>query len=357
MKRKAKDEVKILKKGTIIGILVAIGIIIAGVIGSVSLYKHNENIKKNNIKPVTKVSDTKEQANDKKTAQAKVDNAKKENTIGEVGGKTTNHNYPTTDVIGQYNSYTIPKYIQEIEKTNYDTDYYWDTSMQNINSTLQGWYNQYQEKDIKTILDNESNIPSYLVRLAVMHPESIPFVAGYHGYKLNNPISLDGYTKEGKIPLFQQWDKQWGYDWYGNGPIAMDGCGPTSLAMIIVGLTGNMNANPRTVAQYSANNGGYSWNHGSNQDLFTGVAEHFGLVAHQISGNQIIEQLKMGRPVMMSCHAGNFTLSGHIIVLSGVTPDGQIIINNPDSIKDSMQTWSLQTILNNMNYAYSYSKA
>lgn len=353
---KTKDEVKNLKKGIIIGVLIAAGIIIAGAVGSVALYKHNESIK-NNIKP--KVSATKEQTSDKKPTKAepKAESAKKENMVGEVGGKTTNYNYQTTNSIGQYNSYVIPKYIQEIEKTNHDTDYYWDTSMENINNELKSWYQKYQAKDIKTILDNEANIPSYLVRLAVMHPESIPFAAGYHGYKLNKPISLEGYTKAGKIPLFQQWDEQWGYDWYGNGPIAMDGCGPTSLSMIIVGLTGNMNANPRVVAQYSANNGGYSWNAGSDQDLFTGVAEHFGLVPHQISGDQIIGQLKMGRPIMISCHAGNFTLSGHIIVLSGVTPDGRIIINNPDSIKDSMQTWSLQTILNNMNYAYSYSKA
>ena len=331
-------------KKKMIGVIVAI-IVVAGIASIILVNKHTDNSVKSNPTVTKAKINTIDNLPKKKEAKAHTE---------QVGGKDTNYKYSVTSAIGQYNSYEIPSYIKDIEVKNYDTDYYWHTSMDNINKELSSWYEKYHIDEIKTILDNEKNIPSYLVRLAVMHPESIPYAAGYHGYKLNKPISLDGYTKEGKIPLFQQWDKQWGYDWYGNGPIGMDGCGPTSLSMIVVGLTGNMNANPRNVAQYSDKNGGYSWNAGSNQTLFTNVARHYGLIAQRVSGNEIISELKKGHPIMVSCHAGDFTLSGHIIVLSGVTSDGRIIINNPDSIKDSMKTWSLQTILNNMNYAYSY---
>lgn len=319
-------------------IIIGLAVAISAVVGlSIGIYEHNKS------------TDKKVQIQEPK----KVVNEKVLQT--HIGGNDTNYTYLTTQGMGQYNSYVIPSYIADIEKTNHDTDYFWNTSMENIINELESWNEKYHASDIKTIIDNQANIPSYLIRLAVMHPESIPYVAGYHGYKLNGQINLKGYTKEGKIPLFQEWDKQWGYDWYGNGPIGMDGCGPTSLSMIVVGLTNNLNDNPRVVADYSAKNGGYSWNAGSNQNLFTTVAEHFGLTPHKIDGNQIIQQLKLGRPIMVSCHAGEFTLSGHIIVLTGVTANGDIIINNPDSIKDSMKEWSLNTILDNMNYAYSYS--
>ncbi|MGL5068516.1 MAG: C39 family peptidase [Sarcina sp.] len=339
-----------MKKKIIISALVIAGIVAISV--GAFVYSKEKNITK--VQPKI-VSNNNVKLVENTKIKEKTKEIIKDEYPGEVGGKPTNYEYPTMVALGQYNSYEIPNYIHDIQKTNYDTDYYWHTPMSNINKQLNEWYEKYKIKDIKDILDNEKNIPSYLVRLAVMHPESIPYAAGYHGYKLNTPISLKGYIKEGKIPLFQQWDKQWGYDWYGNGPLAMDGCGPTSLSMIIVGLTGNMKANPRMVARYSAENGGYSWNAGSDQDLFTGVAEHYGLVPHRVSGEEIAQQLRLGRPVMVSCHAGTFTLSGHIIVLSGITQNGQIVINNPDSIKDSMKTWSLQTILDNMNYAYSYS--
>lgn len=252
------------------------------------------------------------------------------------------------------NPNAVPEYIQEIEEVNHDTDYWWDTSMSNIIQELQKWNDKYHSKDIETILNNQNQIPSYLVRLAVMHPESIPYVAGYPTKKMNQPINIENYYKKGQIPLFQQWDKQWGYDWYGNGPIATDGCGPTSLSMIIVGLTGNLEANPRAVADYSANNGGYTWNQGSNVNLMLSVAEHFGITPHKVNPDDIIQQLKMGRPIIVSCHAGAFTLSGHIIVLSGIAQNGQIEIKDPDSVKLSNETWPVSTIINNMNYAFSY---
>ena len=44
---------------------------------------------------------------------------------------------------------------------------------------------------------------------------------------------------------------------YGNDVIAIEGCDPTSVAMVIAGLTGKNNITPYDVATYAYKNGYY----------------------------------------------------------------------------------------------------
>lgn len=312
-----------MKKKQIIGIIVA-AVIIAGVGG---YYGYADTLNSNATKEKAKI----EHVDDKKVENNKIDEVKKPNVLS-----------PT---------------IKDLDKVDCDNDQWWDASQEELLNKLSGEAKKYNDKDIQSIVDNANVIPSYLIQLAVMHPESIPYVAGYPTRKLNAPINIESYYTPGKIPLFEQWDKQWGYDTYGNGPIAMDGCGPTSVAMVIVGLTGNLNVNPRVVAQYGENHGGYVYNQGSSALLMTSVAEHFGVKAKEINESEVKASLRAGHPVIVSLGPGEFTLTGHIIVLSGITKDGRIIMNNPDSIKDSESTWSLQDINNSARAYYSYTKA
>ena len=69
-------------------------------------------------------------------------------------------------------------------------------------------------------------------------------------------IDITGDYVESQTPLFIQWDKRWGNYAYGrSGTIGSSGCGPTSLSMVVVGLTGDTTVNPKVVSDWSAANG------------------------------------------------------------------------------------------------------
>lgn len=317
-----------MKKKYIIAVLILAAAIIFGLSAATAVSNRKEaTIKANNEKKITQ-----EQVIKKQTEIKKLDNEKK------------GANY-------------LPPAIKKIDETNYDTYQWWNASEGQLLTQLSLEAKTYNDSQIESIVKNANEIPSYLIRLAVMHPESIPYVAGYQTRKLNQPINIDNYYTPGKIPLFEQFDKQWGYDFYGTGPLATDGCGPTALAMVVVGLTGNTSINPKVVADYSVNHGGYIDNQGSTWDLMTGVASHFGVDGTQIPESEVISELKAGHPVIVNVGPGLFTLTGHYMVLTGVTPDGKITLNDPDSIKYSQETWNFNQIAQSAKAFWSYSKA
>ncbi|MGL5822290.1 MAG: C39 family peptidase [Sarcina sp.] len=344
----------------------------AGLIIGLSFYAYNYN--KNMPKPqkqnvqVVKANDQSTQVNTSKNENTKKPEVEENNvnkdskksidhSVNDLNTKSPNNFEVQGNSWNSYDSYVLSPTVTQLDKTDFDTKYWWDTSEANLLQQLQNEYEKYKDPNIKIILDNAKNIPEYLIDMAVMHPEYIPFVAGYMNRKLNQPIDISKYYVKGRIPLFEQYDKQWGYDQYGLGPIAMDGCGPTSLAMVIVGLTGNTKINPRVVAEYGQAHGSYTPNVGSNALLMTNVAEHFGLVPQRIQPNQVIENLKEGHPIIAALGPGKFTLSGHVIVLVGITKDGKIIINNPDSVVYSREAWNLSTITDCARGFWSYTKA
>ena len=133
------------------------------------------------------------------------------------------------------------------------------------------------------IYDNRDKYPTVLLRSLCNNAEMLEFVKGY--------LSADGLAhghltkkecKE-KIPLLLQWDQRWGYVSYGSSDIALSGCAPTCLSMVIVGLTGNHNATPDKIAKYAQDNGYYLKGTGTSWSLLTEGASHFGVVGREIS--------------------------------------------------------------------------
>ncbi|MGL5695106.1 MAG: hypothetical protein ACRCXA_13570, partial [Peptostreptococcaceae bacterium] len=117
--------------------------------------------------------------------------------------------------------------------------------------------NSKEYPKISQILNNINSYPMSLINLASNNIETIDFVADYINYstKITEEISIKEDYKTGEIPLFIQWDKRWGYDKYGDEFIAVNGCGPTCLAMVAVGLTGDTEINPKVITNYSEKNG------------------------------------------------------------------------------------------------------
>ena len=316
-----------MKKSYIIGAVALACAVVAAIGGSVYYY---ENGKKVSSELVQKQDKSKVDTNKKVDKEVNKEEVQKPNTLS--------------------------KTIMEIDKENYDTYQWWNASEGQLLEKLSSEAKEYKDEQIQSIVDNAKEIPSYLIRLAVMHPESIPYVAGYPTRKINQPINIKPYYTPGKIPLFEQWDKQWGYDQYGEGPLATDGCGPTSLAMVAVGLTGNTSINPKVVADYSETHGGYVPGEGTSWSLMSNLAPHFGIEGKRIPESQVIDELKAGHPVIAAMGPGIFTLTGYFMVLTGVTPDGKITLNDPDSIKYSNETWNFNQIATSARAFWSFTK-
>ncbi len=214
----------------------------------------------------------------------------------------------------------------------------------------------------KKILSNLDAYPSELLELAAEKEETIEFVSNYPENTSSlskEKISIKKDYEKGEIPLFMQWDERWGYDKYGNDFMAINGCGPTALAMVVVGLTGDIDVNPKVVADYSRENGYLVDEVGSSWTLMSEGAKHFGVEGKELSLNPSIikSTLKKGTPIIASMKSGNFTKKGHFIVLTGITEDGKIIVNDSDSKIRSEKQWDIDVFMNETANLWKFEKA
>ena len=134
------------------------------------------------------------------------------------------------------------------------------------------------------------------------------------------------------IPHFKQGgDSPWANHIYGSGPMRQTACGPTSMAMIISYITGKT-VLPPTLADWSMSHGYYVWKAGTSWTFYDAVAREYGLTSTQISvtAESISSHLKAGHPIIASMTPGVFTQVGHFIVLRGITPEGKILVNDPN---------------------------
>ena len=151
--------------------------------------------------------------------------------------------------------------------------------------------------------------------------------------------------EQGRIPLLLQWDERWGYGIYGDDMIALSGCGPTVIAMVAAGLTGDDTVTPYKVAQFAAENGYYAGDSGTSWSLMTEGARQFGIYGEELglSADAVFSALEAGHPVVCSMSPGDFTTTGHFIVLTGIE-DGRIRVNDPNSRKRSEKLWDFDRL-------------
>ena len=53
---------------------------------------------------------------------------------------------------------------------------------------------------------------------------------------------------------------------------------------------------------------------------------------------------------------GHFTNNGHFIVLRGITENGKILVNDPNSREKSKKEWSVSIIVSEAKGAWAFSK-
>ena len=209
-----------------------------------------------------------------------------------------------------------------------------------------------QERTLK-----EEGVPQSLIDLYERNKEARQFVLDYEKNKdKHEAIDISKEVRDGEIPLFLQWDERWGYETYGDDYMAVTGCGPTALSMVYTGLTGDTSLNPYEMAKLAQNNGYYVNDSGSSWNMMLGLASQIGLDANEISldENSIKKELSAGNPIICIMGPGDFTTSGHFIVLTGITDDGKVQVNDPNSVKNSQKTWELDRIMSQMRDLWVY---
>lgn len=203
----------------------------------------------------------------------------------------------------------------------------------------------------------EQGYPESLIALVERNPETKDFVLDYPKYKGLEEIDISKDVMKGEIPHFLQWDERWGYETYGSDFLAVTGCGPTCLSMVTCGLTGDTQWNPYEVAKMAEDNGYYVDGSGSSWALMSSGAEKLGLTVSSVifDAEHIRATLEAGQPIICVMGPGDFTNAGHFLVLTGVDKNGDIILQDPNSVERTKQHWDVQKLMNQMKNLWAYS--
>lgn len=160
-----------------------------------------------------------------------------------------------------------------------------------------------------------------------------------------------------KPTSYLQTDTRWkNYNYSANREkktIGSAGCGPTAAAMVIATLK-NKNVTPVTTAEWSMSHGYKALNQGTFYTYFIPQFAVYGIECKRINTSNLygkssstahteaLAALKNGNWVIACMGKGNWTSSGHFILLYGYE-NGYVYINDPASTKATRikNTWAL----------------
>lgn len=212
---------------------------------------------------------------------------------------------------------------------------------------------------IKEIYQNHSQYPQQLLEALANNPEMADFAAMYTT-KSQITTGFGAITEaeqKQEFPLFLQWDPRWGYAAYGESCVGLAGCGPTCLSMVMFYLTGDTSFTPDRIAEYSMKNGYYVKGSGTAWALMQDFPSMYGVTATEISASEqnMKAVLDSGKVIVCAMRGGDFTTSGHYIVIYGYDAAG-FMINDPNCVARSNKRWSFREIQYQLKNIWAYSR-
>ena len=220
--------------------------------------------------------------------------------------------------------------------------------------TILDGLNNSDDKEIQEILKSKDKLSFSYLALLYRNPSAKLFIKD----KLENR-TVDNFIGESvdfkrDIPYYLQWDRRWGQKKYTDENIAINGCGPTSMAMVISGLLKDDSITPVEMAKYEE----YAEGSGTGWQYFTEVPQKYGIKVKELSTNEKIykDELKNGRPIIANVGPGDFSSIGHYIVLVGVDEDGMFIINDSSSPTNTNEKWSFERLKPQIKNSWSFDK-
>ena len=162
-----------------------------------------------------------------------------------------------------------------------------------------------------------SGHPESLQKLYRENFETADFVASYFKLKdKKKEVSLKAYKKTTGVPLFLQWDKQWGYLQYGDDFAGVNADGPMCVAMVGYYLTKDEKFSPDKMISFAADNGFY----------ISGKGTHYKLITEGITDSRVyrlhrqvkISLLLFSRDILLSVTWVPVSLHRRLIMLLSV---------------------------------------
>lgn len=168
------------------------------------------------------------------------------------------------------------------------------------------------------------------------------------------------FVWSGELPMFYQYLEPWASHPFNGSNIGRAGCGPTTMAMVVSGLSSQIPeemdkdkdgvATPIEMADWTMANNLSVIGSGSKHELIPKASEKAGLTCSEeyYDGDRAYNDLKDGKVVVILIHAGitHPNTEGHFMVLTGLDENGNIKINDPGSEGVTAQTWPLDVIKN-----------
>ncbi len=126
--------------------------------------------------------------------------------------------------------------------------------------------------------------------------------------------------------------------------------------MVIFSLTRNENATPDALADFSMKMGYYEYGAGTSWSLLTAAAEQYGVMVEGLVLDEGImkDHLDNGHMIICSMGPGDFTTTGHFIVMYGYDQEG-FLVNDPYSRIRSSKSWDYETISGQIRAMWVYS--
>ncbi|MBO4365112.1 MAG: C39 family peptidase, partial [Eggerthellaceae bacterium] len=199
-----------------------------------------------------------------------------------------------------------------------------------------------------------------MMKLAVEDPEAIDYVVDFiDKYPQEKAQPYTEAVTKGVVPHLYQWDERWAYITYSSTTFGCTGCGPTSMLMVYMGVTGKNDMSPGDMAERAATDGYETDYEGTMNQYFVNEAADLGMdvIELDINSDSLTWALESGMPVICNVGPGDFTLYGHFFVITGLNDDGTLTINDPFSSVRSSETWDMDLVLNQTVALYAYSLA
>lgn len=181
---------------------------------------------------------------------------------------------------------------------------------------------------------------------AAPEPETVPAVS-------NGVYTLSLTSSVGLLTYYNQKDSRWGNKIYGGqDSIAVYGCGPTTLAMLVSSFT-NQTVLPSDMAKWAADKGYWSAGSGTKHEFILEGAKAFGFQAksfRKYTKKDVLAELSSGHILVALMGPGHLTSSGHFIIIYDYWSGSKVSIADPASLKNTQKPWEIQMILDELLY-------
>lgn len=165
-----------------------------------------------------------------------------------------------------------------------------------------------------------------------------------------------------QTPLYLQTNEEWADYSYGSDgtqTLRDNGCALLSLSMVLAYLRDEV-VSPLEVLDW-AQDSYYIDGQGTDWRIFSDFADSFGYSYHDLGTDttQVAEYLSIGQPVIVSVTSGDFTDTGHIMVLAAMQ-DGHAVVLDPNDTPGKshyLATYSLEEIADQSLHFWTFTQS